>query len=180
MSAGDRNGSAMTLARGLGWFSVGLGVAELLAPRALSRAAGLKRSESLLAGYGLREIATGVGILMSDDPTPWIWGRVGGDVLDIGTLGARVNQPGADKSRVLAGLFAVVSVTVLDVICVRALQAERDQPRLQRPLRDYSRRTGWPSGLAQIRGAARKDFTVPKDMRIPDALRPYTTQATPA
>ncbi len=170
----------MTLARGLGWFSVGLGVAELLAPRALSRATGLRRSESLLAGYGVREIATGVGILMSNDPTPWIWGRVGGDVLDIGTLGAGLSNPRAEKSRVLAGLIAVVGVTVLDVICVRALQSERDGPRLQQPMRDYSRRTGWPSGLAQIRGAARKDFTVPKDMRIPEKLRPYTTQAAPA
>ena len=178
MSARNRNGSAMTLARGLGWFSVGLGVAELLAPRALSRATGLRRSGSLLAGYGVREIATGVGILMSDDPTPWIWGRIGGDVLDIGTLGAGLANPRTDKSRVLAGLLAVASVTVLDVICVRALQAERDQPRLQRPMRDYSRRTGWPSGLAQIRGAARKDFTVPKDFRIPEALRPYTSAAS--
>jgi hypothetical protein len=178
MSARDRNGPAMTLARGLGWFSLGLGVAELLAPRALSRATGLKRSGSLLAGYGVREIATGVGILMSDDPAPWIWGRIGGDVLDIGTLGAGLANPRTDKGRVLAGLFAVVGVTVLDVICVRGLQAGRDQPRLQRVTRDYSRRTGWPSGLAQIRGAARKDFTAPKDFRIPGPLRPYTAQAS--
>lgn len=167
----------MTLARGLGWFSVGLGVAELLAPRAMSRATGLRRSESLLAGYGAREIATGVGILLADDPTPWIWGRIGGDVLDIGTFGAALANPRTDKTRVLAGLFAVAGVTVLDVICLRALSTERDQPRLRRPVPDYSDRTGWPKGVNESRGAARKDFKVPKDMRIPEMLRPYTSQA---
>ena len=178
MSARHRNGAAMTLARGLGWFSVGLGVAELFAPRSVSRATGLRRSESLLAGYGVREIATGLGILLSDDPTPWIWGRVGGDVLDIGTLGAGLSNRRADKTRLLAGLFAVVGVTVLDVICATALSAERGQAQSRGPMRDYSGRTGWPKGVDESRGAARKDFTVPKDFRIPDALRPFTAPAS--
>ena len=173
MRAQYKSGPAVTLARGLGWFSIGLGVAELLAPRAMSRATGLERREGLLAGYGLREIATGVGILASDDPTPWIWGRVGGDVLDMGTLASGLARPEAERNRTLAGLVAVAGVTVLDVICGRALSAERSRSQRRGPLRDYSSRTGWPSGVDQIRGAARKDFEVPKDMRTPEALRPF-------
>jgi hypothetical protein len=38
------------------------------------------------------EIATGLGILMFPDPTPWIWGRVCGDALDTGTLAAHLND----------------------------------------------------------------------------------------
>jgi len=37
----NRNSSADALARGLGWFSIGLGLAEVLAPRTLTRALGL-------------------------------------------------------------------------------------------------------------------------------------------
>jgi len=53
------------LARGLGYFSIALGVAELVAPRAICRAAGLKDLEPVIRGYGAREIATGVAILGS-------------------------------------------------------------------------------------------------------------------
>jgi hypothetical protein len=33
--------TAHSMARGLGWFSIGLGVAEVLAPRALTRCLGM-------------------------------------------------------------------------------------------------------------------------------------------
>ena len=74
------------LAKGLGWLSIGLGLAELVAPQALCRALGLEGRETLVQVYGAREMATGVAILMSHDPTPWVWGRVGGDVVDLATL----------------------------------------------------------------------------------------------
>ena len=77
---------AHSMARGLGWFSIGLGLAEVLAPRALTRGLGMEGNEQLVQAYGLREIATGIGILSSDQPAPWIWGRVGGDALDMATL----------------------------------------------------------------------------------------------
>ena len=70
------SGSAMALARGLGWFSIGLGLAEMLAPRMLTEQMGMQGKESLLRFYGAREMAAGVGILMSDNPAPWVWGRV--------------------------------------------------------------------------------------------------------
>jgi hypothetical protein len=47
-----------TLARGLGWFSIALGIVEVVAPRALARSLGMKGQEGLIAAYGLREIAT--------------------------------------------------------------------------------------------------------------------------
>src|SRR5512140_3802102 len=78
--------TAHSMARGLGWFSIGLGVAEVLAPCALTRCLGMGGNEQLVRAYGLREIATGIGILSSDKPAAWIWGRVGGDALDMATL----------------------------------------------------------------------------------------------
>ena len=86
--------SADALARGLGWFSLGLGLAELIAPRLLGRALGMERQSGLLQAYGVREIATGLGILMSRDPTPWICGRIAGDALDLATLAAGLSRDG--------------------------------------------------------------------------------------
>ncbi|MBK1656780.1 hypothetical protein [Paracraurococcus ruber] len=157
------------VARGLGWFSIGLGVVELLAPRALARGLGLRGQEGLIAGYGAREIATGIGILASRDPTPWIWGRVAGDALDLGTLAT-----GLGRRRGGAGvaLAAVAGVTLLDVLCARALSSRRER----QPVRSFADRRGMPKTPGQMRGAA-SDFEVPKDFRIPEALRPWTSAA---
>ena len=46
---------------------IALGLMEVAAPRALARFLGMEGSEALIRGYGLREIATGVGILASND-----------------------------------------------------------------------------------------------------------------
>jgi hypothetical protein len=157
-----------SLARSLGWFSLALGAMELLAPRALTRALGVRGREELVAAYGVREIATGIGILSAADPAPWIWGRVGGDALDLTTLAAWLG--GRRRGNVLLALAAVAGVTALDVICARSLDAGRAGMR-QVP-RDYSDRSGLPRAPDAMRGAAR-DFVVPRDMRIPEALRPY-------
>src|SRR5947209_18935484 len=60
------------LARFLGYFSIGLGLAEVFAPRALARLTGV-RQEGVLQAYGVREIACGVGILSCSRPTGWMW-----------------------------------------------------------------------------------------------------------
>ncbi len=80
------------LARGLGWFSLGLGLAEVLAPAALCRATGLRGRETLVRVYGLRELAAGAAILASHDPTPWIWSRVAGDALEPGALAGLISR----------------------------------------------------------------------------------------
>ena len=51
--------SSDRMARALGWFSIGLGMTELLAPRRITRALGMEGTEGLLRFYGAREIASG-------------------------------------------------------------------------------------------------------------------------
>ncbi|WP_262028245.1 cyclase dehydrase [Microvirga sp. Mcv34] len=160
-----------TLARGLGLFSIALGIAEIAAPRALARALGMKGQEGLIAGYGVREIATGIGILASKDPTPWIWGRVAGDGLDLATLATALEGNNPKKGNVGIAMAAVAGVTALDVYCAQTLS--RESPHPLPPLQDYSNRTGYPRGIEQSHGAA-SDFEVPRDFRTPEALRPYT------
>lgn len=164
-------GSAEALARGLGWFSIALGVLELTAPRTLADTLGMKDRQYLLAGYGAREIATGVGILAASDPAPWIWGRVGGDVLDFGTLATGLTADNPRRGSVFVALATVMVVTGLDVFCAQSLAVSR-RATGQASRRDYSDRSGLPKPPTAMRGAAR-DFEVPRDMRTPKPLRPY-------
>jgi hypothetical protein len=78
----------------------------------------------LLPSYGLRELACGVGILGSDRPAGWLWGRVAGDALDLATLAtAALADDPTRRGRAQLALLAVVGVTALDVVCAAGLSA---------------------------------------------------------
>jgi hypothetical protein len=167
----SRNGDgSLALAQGLGWFSIGLGVAELLAPEQLARFLGMEEHTRLIRAYGAREVATGIGILTQEDPTPWMWGRVGGDALDLGTLALGLNRDNPQRGNVGVAMAAVAGVTALDIVCAQRLSAERE--RSYAPSADYSDRRGLPRPPEAMRGAARAALG-PSDMQVPEALRPY-------
>jgi uncharacterized membrane protein len=108
------------LARALGWFSIGLGLAEVVAPHGVARFIGIEADEGsrrLLRGMGMREIASGLGILSQRNRTPWVWSRVAGDALDLALLGSAMRAESAQKGRVVAATAAVLGVTALDVYC---------------------------------------------------------------
>jgi hypothetical protein len=148
----DRSGE--TLARGLGWFSIAVGLAELLAPRALCQALGMRGQERLVQAFGVREIGTGIAILAARDPTPWIYGRIGGDTLDLATLATGLEGDNPRQGNVGLALAAVAGATALDILCARRLsQAEEFGGRPH----DYSDRSGFPKGPDAMRGAARGD-----------------------
>ncbi|MCK1518388.1 cyclase dehydrase [Bradyrhizobium sp. 190] len=158
------------MARGLGYFSLALGIAELVAPGAICRAAGVKGLETVVRGYGAREIATGIAILGSHDPEPWIWTRVAGDLADIATVATGVQQDNQSKGRSTLALATLAAVTLIDLACANGLNAEKGNRKTA--IRDYSRRSGFPKGLQAASGAAR-DFQIPDDMRTPELLRPW-------
>lgn len=110
-----------SLANLLGWFSLGLGAAELLMPDRLERWLGVEGRETLIQAYGLREIGTGIGILANRRPAGWVWGRVAGDALDLGTLSTALTPENPRRRNVLLAMAAVAGVTALDVMCARQL-----------------------------------------------------------
>jgi uncharacterized membrane protein len=113
------------LARGLGWFSIGLGLAEVLAPRGIARIAGVRdKHTGLIRLLGLREIAHGVGIFMQKKPTGAVWSRVGGDALDLACLAAAFASPDSSKGRVAFATANVLGVTALDVLCAQQLSRQ--------------------------------------------------------
>lgn len=168
-------GGAGRMAEGLGWFSFALGTIELLAARPIARGLGIKGAENLIRAYGVREIATGIGILAARHRRPWIQARIAGDLLDIATLAVAATnrrRPGG----VAIAMASVVGVTLFDILCAEALRSEEvDRGRQRRAVRAYSARSAFPGGLEATRGAAR-DFEPPADFRIPDPLRPLNRE----
>jgi uncharacterized membrane protein len=117
------------LAVGLGWFSIGLGLAELAAPQAIARLIGVRpdgEAVTVLRAFGAREIANGVAILAEPDRAAWLWGRVSGDAVDLVTLlQADKTQP----ARTAAAAAAVLGVTALDVLCAQRLSSAENGAR---------------------------------------------------
>ncbi|MDR5741446.1 MULTISPECIES: hypothetical protein [unclassified Caballeronia] len=167
-----------SIARGLGWFSLALGAAQLLAPNAVARAAGVRTNSALMRLYGLREIACGVGILMSRNPAPYLWARVGGDVLDLATLAAASDMRRDDsRTHALGAIVNVAGIAALDVHTALSLSNADDEEshvRTQRYVSMYRNRSGFPRAPDAMRGEALRTFETPRDMRAPDALLPYT------
>jgi hypothetical protein len=145
-----------TLARGLGWFSVGLGLAELLAPRLLTRALGMQGRETLIRSYGVREISNGMAIVASKDRAPWVWARVGGDVLDLLTLAAHLHPFNRKRKNIVVAIAAVKAILALDLFCARALSAKRAAVN--------ATRSGLSIGANQMRGAA-NEIQLPLESR---------------
>ncbi|HYZ85391.1 MAG TPA: SRPBCC family protein [Bryobacteraceae bacterium] len=114
------------LATGLGWFSIALGLSEVLAPNKVAELIGVPdrdSTESTLRYYGFREIAAGVGILSQEDPTPWVYARIAGDMLDLASLTTALASPNSDKGKVASATAAVLGVTALDVLCAQKLSS---------------------------------------------------------
>ena len=108
------------LASGLGLFSIGLGMLELIAPDKLSKLIGIKNDHRRLVRLlGAREIASGIGILTQRRPSVAAWSRVGGDAIDLALLGAAFTMPKSNRSRLAATTAALAGVTALDLICSR-------------------------------------------------------------
>jgi uncharacterized membrane protein len=107
------------LAKALGLFSIGLGLAQVAAPSSFAQligASGNDDSTTLVRLVGLRELACGVGILAQPDRPVWLWARVGGDMMDLALLASALKSSGTDNSRLSMAAAAVLGVTALDLL----------------------------------------------------------------
>jgi len=150
------------LARALGWFSVGLGLTELIAPGRLARALGLDDKEGLIRAYGARELASAVPTLSIDKPVG-LAARLGGDALDLGTLATALHRDNPKRHNAAIATALVAGITLLDLTAFFGVKAaHRRSPGSDK---DYSDRSGLPRGAHASRGLARRDFEIPPDYR---------------
>jgi uncharacterized membrane protein len=123
------------LQKGLGWFSVGLGLAELAAPRALARAIGIDdggRTGLTIRAFGARELANGLGILARPRAALPLWARVAGDALDLAFLAWAFGAKRTHTERLVGAIASVAGVAALDVIASR--RAIRTQTGAGKPI----------------------------------------------
>jgi uncharacterized membrane protein len=125
-SRGQRRGAlsmegTQRLSTALGWFSIGLGIAELVAPRSIANIAGLRDQPMLIRGCGLREIASGLGILTQRRRGGWMWSRVAGDVMDLALLGTSLGPHNRYRNRTAIAAASVAGITLLDAYCSQRL-----------------------------------------------------------
>jgi len=154
-------GTADQLARGLAWFGIGLGVAQLLAPQRFTQTLGMHGMESLFRIWGARGIASGM-LTLSTEKTLGLWTRVGGDVLDVAALAPALDVYNPRRENVKLALAAVLGVAVLDIL---ALQGVRSRHRRRsEPVRDYRDRSGFPSGLESARSNAHSRRSGPEGL----------------
>jgi uncharacterized membrane protein len=111
------------IAYALGWLSIGVGLAQIFAPRAVSRLIGAPRYSRIVRAMGVRELVTGIGMLTGRNPAPWLWSRVAGDVADGALLGAASLARGADRKRIGVTAAAVAAAAALDSHSAKRLTA---------------------------------------------------------
>ena len=137
MPEGRRQFGPDRLAQGLAWFSIGLGLAELTAPRAVAGLAGIRnvRNPGAIRMFGLREIASGLGIIADRQPARWLWARVAGDVMDLAALGSAGREDHVDRRRLTAATLAVLGVAALDIVAAKSMSKGATPFRSSAPTR---------------------------------------------
>jgi uncharacterized membrane protein len=145
------NGTGRNVTKGIGLFSLGLGLAEIAAPSVLAKAIGIQpdsRSRLALRMFGAREIASGLGILSEPTRALPMWSRVAGDVIDLAFLAWALKAKRTNTQRLVGAVVAVLGVTVLDaVVGAKLQQAQPKQPTtkilavtINRPFHEVSQR----------------------------------------
>ena len=140
--------------RGLGYFSIGLGLAELLAPGQVSRGAGMRRQNYFLRGSGL----SGNRLLASASSLQAILGLGSGvasrgacsDVANVAVTTDRRKPVRSGHPLQLCSAWGCwIYIAPFNLSPNKAAPASGTN-------RDYSRRSGFPRGIEQMRGAAAK------------------------
>jgi uncharacterized membrane protein len=125
--AHQNDGRTQRMARGLGWFSVGVGVAALAAPRGVTRLAGIDDSPAasrVVRLAGARELVQGAGLLSGRRPAGWVWSRVAGDLMDLSVLAFATRYATSPVRAGMAGT-AVAGITAVDLLTATRARTDR-------------------------------------------------------
>jgi hypothetical protein len=110
--------------RGLGWMSLGLGVAQLATPDTVRRISGVddsRTSRAVVSLVGAWELVDAAGLLTSRRKDVWARTRVVGNSMDLTWLGMAIARRGGNRRRRLVGVAgAVVGIAAVDLRTGRA------------------------------------------------------------
>src|SRR5215213_7682166 len=107
------------IAKFLGVFSFGLGVAQLAAPERVNDLIGVRdtpKTRAIQRAIGVQELTAAQGIFSFSPPSPVLWTRVAGDMLHVGLLVKALGNRRNDQGRLRAALGAVAGIGVIDAL----------------------------------------------------------------
>lgn len=102
--------------RALGLVSIALGIAAVVAPQRFAHELGLDHDAETVSAFGAREIAAGAGLLSPVPPSPWLWMRVGGDLMDAFALRKAVRGDNPRRHIALAATAVLGLIALADVL----------------------------------------------------------------
>lgn len=121
----QRDARGVRMAQGMGWFSIGLGLTQLLAPHLFNRIVGVRNGSGVLTRLlGARELVSGLALLGGRDPVRALDARIAGDVMDLGLLAANLVAPANGRGRLVASTISVLGATGMDIVARRHLAAD--------------------------------------------------------
>lgn len=113
---------AITWTRVIGWASFGLTLASIVIPDTLGRAFGLGERRKLVRALGMRDFVVGAGLVLANDPTPWLRARLASEVFDTVFHCGGALAGVFDRRRALPIAAGAAAVAVLDYFLIRKLQ----------------------------------------------------------
>jgi uncharacterized membrane protein len=126
----ERRPASEQFAVGLGWFSLGLGLTELVAPGVVARAIGLppgRASAGTIRAMGLREVVSGVAVLSRPSAPAAMWSRVVGDAVDLALLSRTFGVPEVQRTRTALATAVVLGVSAADALVASRLRGRADE-----------------------------------------------------
>lgn len=154
---------ANRLSRGLGWWSVGLGLTELAFAERFCQGLGFRGRTELVRAHGVRELLKGVGLLTRSNPRPWLWARLAGDALDLCVLGVTLRRREVPIAWRVAGAFTSVGLAFVDALAVRKLSTTQRSDVTDKDVSPEPRESWRGSGLTEDVGVRQSGAGVEAD-----------------
>jgi hypothetical protein len=107
------------VAKFLGAFSFGLGVAQLAVPDRVNDLIGVNdtpKTRAIQRAAGVQELTAAQGIFAFSPPTPVLWTRVLGDFVHLGLLAKALGNRRNDDSKLKRTIAAVAGIAIIDAL----------------------------------------------------------------
>jgi uncharacterized membrane protein len=121
----------------LGWFSLELGVPQLLMPGRVNRLIGVRddaESRRWQRIVGVRELAAAAGILPQRRPTEFLWSRVAGDAMDLALLAKAFTSKRESTLRLAGATASVAGIAVVDALTAIRFASDPEVKKQEAPI----------------------------------------------
>jgi hypothetical protein len=126
------------MAKFLGVFSFGLGATQLASPERVNQLIGVKdtpKARAIQRAIGVQELSAAQGIFAFSPPTPVLWTRVVGDMVQLGLLVNALTGKRNDRAKLFRAIGAVAGIGVVDAFVSARYQARwPKEPTQGKPL----------------------------------------------